>query len=180
MKRDSKHKEIVIAFLQGSVIQVKNSVGTWLDSVEPLFLDTCEYRIKPVDDVVDLSKMVNSHIFCMFRDQSSSEWVTGKLLSIDGVTPSKGEYPYNTTSECYAMCKPLEDYWFANTGHAECPIPKGLKYEVQLRNGDLHSYVVPQDYADWDIGTANLDDLIQFRITGLCEGWVFPWSDNEE
>lgn len=178
MKRDSKHKEIVIAFLQGSVIQVKNSVGTWLDSVEPLFLDTCEYRIKPVDDVVDLSKLVNSHIFCMFRDETSGRWVVERLLGID--TNGREKYPYKATNDDYAQCKPLEDYWFANTGHAECPIPKGLKYEVQLRNGDLHSYVVPQDYADWDIGSANLGDLIQFRITGLCEGWAFPWSNNEE
>lgn len=48
MNRDTRHKDVIIAFLNGEDIEFLNDVsGKWLLATSPLFDEKVEYRIKP-------------------------------------------------------------------------------------------------------------------------------------
>lgn len=71
-------------------------------------------------------------------------------------------------------CRPRLNHWHSWQG-GECPVPEGLMGTVKFRNGltaDLANYV----WGDWG-HTRTLEDIIAFRVTGLADGYCWPWED---
>jgi hypothetical protein len=47
MKQDTRHKAVILAYLEGNEVQYKPSLGEWSDIKYPTFLEHFDYRIKP-------------------------------------------------------------------------------------------------------------------------------------
>ena len=53
MKQDTRHKEVILAFLEGREVQMKTMHSdTWYDTKEPEFHDHQDYRIKPQPQLI--------------------------------------------------------------------------------------------------------------------------------
>lgn len=48
-----KHADIIKAWADGAVIQYKNSLGSWVDYINPCWVDSNTYRIKPTNPNAD-------------------------------------------------------------------------------------------------------------------------------
>jgi len=51
MKKDTRHKEVILAFLEGREVQLKTTEG-WIDLKYPDFSEHYEYRIKPEPQLI--------------------------------------------------------------------------------------------------------------------------------
>jgi hypothetical protein len=47
MKQDTRHKEVILAFLEGREVQLRLSIDEWIIDDSPSFLEHQDYRIKP-------------------------------------------------------------------------------------------------------------------------------------
>jgi hypothetical protein len=45
MKQNTRHRDLVLSFLNGKQIEFKNSKGEWITTSSPMFNEDCEYRI---------------------------------------------------------------------------------------------------------------------------------------
>jgi hypothetical protein len=71
MKKDTRHKEVILAFLEGREVQVKTAKG-WIDATEPSFGDAYDYRINPQPQLIPF-------------DFSDAEMLIGRMVkSKDG------------------------------------------------------------------------------------------------
>jgi len=52
MKKDTRHKEVILAFLEGRDVQYQMSTGEWITDDEPSFLEIADYRIKPQPNLI--------------------------------------------------------------------------------------------------------------------------------
>jgi hypothetical protein len=85
MKQDTRHKEVILAFLEGKEVQYQMTSGEWVDDDEPTFLEISDYRIKPQPQLIpfDFSdaemligravKMKDGSIFSIITDLTKSE-----------------------------------------------------------------------------------------------------------
>jgi hypothetical protein len=173
MKRDYRHKEVILAFFAGEEIQVRTGHpegDQWRTVVDPIFDEGNDYRIKPAMKTIDLSKLINANILCMFRDNSCT-WQVGFLIDI------APQDTYHTVHEQFTHCKPRIGYWTANTGHIKSPIPEGFTFSIRRRDGRILEHNKSANGHYWGNGPEfHGSDIIQFKITGICGGWEYPWS----
>jgi hypothetical protein len=52
MKKDTRHKEVILAFLEGRDVQYQMTSGEWVDDDSPTFLEISDYRIKPQPQLI--------------------------------------------------------------------------------------------------------------------------------
>jgi hypothetical protein len=72
MKKDTRHKEVILAFLDGRDVQIKNPTGEWEYIQNPNFLEISDYRIKPEPQLIPF-------------DFSDAEMLIGRMVkSKDG------------------------------------------------------------------------------------------------
>lgn len=60
-----KHAEVIKAWADGGDIQVRSphSMSAWVDSNQPAFAETFEYRVKPKELVVEKAQVVYSSVW---------------------------------------------------------------------------------------------------------------------
>jgi hypothetical protein len=51
MKQDTRHKEVILAYLEGKDVQIKITNG-WTEASEPSFNEGTDYRIKPQPQLI--------------------------------------------------------------------------------------------------------------------------------
>jgi hypothetical protein len=51
MKKDTRHKEVILAYLEGKEVQIKITNG-WTEASEPSFNEGTDYRIKPEPQLI--------------------------------------------------------------------------------------------------------------------------------
>jgi hypothetical protein len=51
MKKDTRHKDVILAFLEGREVEVKITNG-WAEALEPSFNEDTDYRIKPQPNMI--------------------------------------------------------------------------------------------------------------------------------
>jgi hypothetical protein len=52
MKKDTRHKAVILAFLEGRDVQYLTITGEWLDDTNPTFNENSDYRIKPEPQLI--------------------------------------------------------------------------------------------------------------------------------
>ena len=52
MKKDTRHKAVILAFLEGKDVQYQMSPGEWIDDDRPAFHEHYNYRIKPQPQLI--------------------------------------------------------------------------------------------------------------------------------
>lgn len=127
--------------------------------------------------VVDLSVLVDSGIDCEFPPLGypDSWYLRGALANIDD-----GLYQSALDGSICTRCRPRHNHWMAwiPHDHSECPVPKGFKGDVMVRNGDVMTRE-GEDLASWLLWNKqhNMEkEIIAYRITGLADGWCYPWE----
>lgn len=137
------------------------------------FSPDVEYRRKPQKKAVDLSVLIESKIDCEFSTSPSFElaiWDTLHSLS------NRINQYSSSVHSCLRYCRPRMNHWHSWQG-GECPLPDGLWVDIDRRDG-LGNRGYSTDYSWRHTGTGN--DIIAFKVTGLAEGYCWPWEiDNE-
>jgi len=151
---------------------------TWLSDEQGPDLDSepSMWRIKPRQQVVDLSVLIASQIDCEFWDDGEIEadFVIEKLTTI--VKEEFGEvahFPYRYGSyDPYKYCHPRMNHVHAWQG-GECPLPEGLKVKIYFRDGSTHNGLPHR----WSNSKNNEHrDVIAFEVLGTAENFCWPWE----
>lgn len=129
-----------------------------------------QWELRPIaKKPVDLSVLIKSGILCEFDAGEQNLWI-GKLSRI-----GSGYYSMDMRGACQAMasvCRPLMDHWHSWQG-GECPLPDGVMVSVLHRKAP--SKTLNATGLSW--GWFNKEpDIIQFKVTGLVEGYCWPWD----
>lgn len=113
--------------------------------------DTTDTEDKPKP--VDLSALIDSGIDCEF-------WEADCYTTIGNLTNIKGKNAYRSDLHWYEHCVPRMNYWFSGMNF---DYPVGLRYNLFEAGLDVEV-------------TESLD---AFRITGLRDGYCWPWELRE-
>jgi hypothetical protein len=105
MKKDTRHKEVILAFLEGKEVQM-NCYGDWSDIKDVSFDEKTDYRIKPQPQLIPF-------------DFSDAEMLIGRMVkSKDGKIFSViTDLTHNTvwmSNACKNYDELLSDYTFLN------------------------------------------------------------------
>jgi predicted dithiol-disulfide oxidoreductase (DUF899 family) len=104
MKKDTRHKEVILAFLEGREVQYQSPEGEWVDYDDPTFLEIYNYRIKPQPKLIPF-------------DFSDAEMLIGRMIkSKDGkivsvITDLTNIYIW-LSNDCKTYNQLLSDYTF--------------------------------------------------------------------
>jgi hypothetical protein len=185
MNRQEKLKwlgEFYLSIAAGGQVQCQYG-GGWMDIAQIPNLDSPpeNWRIKPalkaVDlelTPVDLSSLLDSRILCEFNHGDSAS-KTGYLDRIVGWAANP--YRNDCNGVKYRQCQPLPSphihYWKGG----ECPVPKGVKVKLHLRDGTrfIRSMVRVTPWTHCEGGS----DIIGIEFIGLFDGYCWPWEVNK-
>ena len=106
MKKDTRHKEVILAFLEGREVQVRTPIGEWAYIEDPNFQEGADYRIKPQPKLIPF-------------DFSDAEMLIGRMVkSKDGEIFSViTDLTHNTvwmSNDCKTYDELLSDFTFLN------------------------------------------------------------------
>lgn len=147
----------------------------WVEGLDDLECD--HVRIKPTVTPVDLSVLIASGIDCEFIDPNYGH----THIHINMLSHISGDHYYiDTTTLSYNKCKPRMNHWHAwNRG--DCPLPEGLTFELRFRNGSVHESILGVNDIRWCYSKRDTAmDIIAFKVTGLADGYCWPWEVNGE
>jgi len=117
------------------------------------------WRWKPGSKIVNLAALVGTGIDCEFWDNKDYPIIIGSLIAIN----NDNTYAYSTTTMTgFLYCRPRYNRWFSRrdicfpdyASIAEGLNAMGFEFKKNLEN-------------------------TMFRITGLQEGWQYPWENKE-
>ena len=78
LREQSKHKDVIIAFLEGKDVQYfSKTVEAWVDTTEPLFKAETEYRVKPKKVYTTMYTVYNTEtgaVFGVFKRKDIAEY----------------------------------------------------------------------------------------------------------
>jgi hypothetical protein len=96
MKKDTRHKAVILAFLEGREVQYQMTSGEWVDDDSPTFLEISDYRIKPQPQLIPfdfshaemlIGKAVRNKdgkIVCVITDLTKSTvWMSNECKTYD-------------------------------------------------------------------------------------------------
>jgi hypothetical protein len=168
MIQDTKHKELIIAWLNGAKLEYLNFSQEWCDAITPNWNELNSYRIKPTLRTVDMSVLIGADIDCTFGKRQT----IGALHSIVGGSFNRklSDHSYDS----WTSCTPRLDHWMPwNEG--DCPLPEGVLVIPRLRNALWDTRAMQATYLMWDIQKEPVaEDIIAFKVVGLAKGW--QWS----
>ena len=164
----------------GGEIEYDSMPHGWLPSwVSPCLSSVRQdWRIKPTEQVIDLSVLIESGIDCEFSDDC---WQAHSYIDILTDIDRNAVHPYTTDDVdlSYNKCRPRMNHIHAWQG-GECPLPEGFKVKVWYRDGSTG------DAGDadklklrWSCEAVN-SDVIQFEVLGLADGYVMPWEQDND
>jgi hypothetical protein len=187
MKRDSKHKEIIEAWLDGADVEYKSSkTEGWVPLVDPectSWYEVFDYRLKAKPKVIDLSRLIDSGIDCEFSDSEDFNLVSiGQLAGIFISTDSY-KMPYSTThGRVYPYATPRLDHWMHWDGRSTEPLPDGLMIEWKMGPGPGYEGAVESQKIMWGyhLEDDDYDNVTAFRVVGLAEDYKWPWEVQEK
>lgn len=77
IREQAKHKDVIIAFLEGKDVQYfSKNREAWVDTTEPLFKITMEYRVKPEKVYTTLYVVYSKEtgeVFTVFKRKETAE-----------------------------------------------------------------------------------------------------------
>jgi hypothetical protein len=185
MKRDSKHKEIIEAWLDGADVEYKSSkTAGWVPLVDPectSWYEVFDYRLKAKPKVIDLSRLIDSGIDCEFSDSEDFNLISiGQLAN---VFTDDDQLPYSTvSSKIHNYVRPRLDHWMHWDGSSTEPLPDGLMIEWKSKAGIGYVGATESQNLAWGYQHKNTDftNIIAFRIVGLAEDYKWPWEVQEK
>jgi hypothetical protein len=177
MRQDSRHKELMIAWLNGAPVEFLKHAGAWelLDNNTADFHNHMEYRLQPAATAIDLKRLIVSGIDCEFSDHEDfSSKAYAPLELIDPSAP----YPYKSVlGHVYERARPRMNHWHHWQGSVKPPLPAGIVVKWLLRG---EQDTVPASVEDLNWGYINDEyssgNIIAFKVIGLAEGYKWPWE----
>lgn len=141
------------------------------DVIERYFVKEVEHK-----QIVDLSKIVGSHVLCEFSDNGGS-WMIGKLDRTCLANPGFRE----SSGYIFEHCR-IYQGWQAWVEPGDCPLPKGVAYEVMVADSI-------QGKAVTDFRKINLEStgpcwrwektrvqIVAYKPTGLLPNYRYSWE----
>jgi hypothetical protein len=140
MKRNTKHKEVIKAWLDGATIEVHSL--SWETPRNQEYIDWEEeyqYRVKPKVQGVDMAFFVDSGLDMQFTDTAPNDrdtnliWLTDKLVRI---LPGQVQHKYVGILDNFEYCQPRFNHWNM-VPECELPpvMPEGVIAEHRCING---------------------------------------------
>lgn len=161
---------------------VESSVYNWTGELDKAVFSAgyraCYHRHVEQPKVVDLSVVAGSNIPMLFAKSTFEldEWRCGYLDHVGG--PNKDGLPlhYDQQGDSFLKCKfdttrPVA--WF---GIRDCPLPDGVKGKACFRDSSWGALPWTPKCWNWSPMFINKHDVVAFQVTGLAEGWKYPWE----
>ena len=121
---------------------------------------------------VDLSVVIRSGIDCEFGEAMTEAPAT-VVGALESIYPDVSRSYKKLNGGWWSYCAPRMAYWHPWRG-GDCPLPDGLKTEMEFRSGAAATTTAPSDL-QWDHIKSG-GDIIAFRVIGLEEGYCWPWE----
>ena len=158
----------------GGEIEYDSMPHGWLPSwVSPCLSSVRQdWRIKPTEQVIDLSVLIESGIDCEFS-LDNRFWYVDKLSQI-----LREGYSGKVYAE-WKYCRPRMNHIHAWQG-GDCPLPEGFKVKVWCR--DMRKALSGNRVTEfnWTHDSDSREDIIAFEVLGLADGYVMPWEQDNE
>ena len=146
-----------------AILERKNLRDEWKDTccVPDMRCDLARWRWKPDNKVVNLAALIGTGIDCEFWDNKDYPIIIGSLTDIN----DHSTYVYRTIKMTgFLYCRPRYNRWFA------------------------WEDITFADYMSVEEGLSalgfkfekNIGFTYMFRITGLQEGWKYPWENEND
>ena len=91
MKQNTRHKDVIIAWLNGAEVQIRSNDGQWISEEDPLWNESCNYRVKPKPKLRPW-RADEVPVGALYRRNT---WVAGER-SIIHWAGTNGEFSYQT------------------------------------------------------------------------------------
>jgi hypothetical protein len=143
MKRNTKHKEVIKAWLDGATIEyrfVENQEWSLqVDQENICWFEDSRYRVQPEVREVDMTFFVDSGLDVQFTDTAPNDrdtnliWLTDKLIRI---LPGQVQHKYVGILDNFEYCQPRFNHWNM-VPECELPpvMPEGVIAEHRCING---------------------------------------------
>jgi hypothetical protein len=160
---------------RGETLLHRNIHGEWRKAYKicpNVFSDPKKWKLEEFPKPVDLSVLIETGIDCEFSSQLFIEngvFPIGKLKKIKN--KSLMEYVSNQNI-IWNHCRPRMHEWLVHQGEV-CPLPEGFLVTTFTRSNYMLSNKKATTLA-W--GRDSNDDIIQFKVEGLAEGYCWPWD----
>jgi hypothetical protein len=163
MKRNTKHKEVIKAWLDGATIEHRYVESQeWrlqIEQEDVNWFEDSQYRVQPEVLEVDMSLFVDSVLDMQFTDTAPKDrdtnliWLTDKLIK---VLPGQVQHKYVGILDNFEYCQPRFNHWNMVLDGGFPPVmPDGILAEYR------HISRV----------------LVAIKITGLENGYKLPDGD---
>ena len=144
-----------------ALLERKNFREEWTETylVPDIRSDLDRWRWKSGNKIVNLPTLIGTGIDCEFWNEKGLPIVTSPLIAIQ----AGSTYAYSTTTMTgFLYCRPRYNRWFSHrdisfpdyTSVEEGLTALGFKFSKSMEN-------------------------TMFRITGLQQGWKYPWENGE-
>lgn len=147
----------------GGKLEYGGPIGGWKTAdYLPTFKSPIDvWRKKPEIDSVDMSVLVGSGVDCIFSD-----YVEPHMSLLVDIREVDGEIRYvSPTGACWSECRPRTNYWFS---------------VKQLGGGNVASFLAERlRCAGFWVAYDNYQFPKAIMITGLQEGYCWPWEKSE-
>ena len=134
------------------------------------------WRIKPTEQVIDLSVLIDSQIDCEFSDSAYFHLVMKRSL-IEVREAGTGRFRCELRT-LWKHCRPRMNHIHAWQG-GDCPLPDGFMVKVCMRDDSVRGDMCSHFNWKWSYKAAG-SDIIAFEVLGLADGYVMPWEQDNE
>ena len=146
-----------------ALLERKNFREEWTETylVPDIRSDLARWRWKTDNKVVNLAALIGTGIDCEFWNGEGLPIVISPLISIQ----AGSTYAYSTTTMTgFLYCRPRYNRWFA---WEDISLPEYTSVAEGLN-------VLGFEFRK------NIGSTYMFRITGLQEGWKYPWENEDD
>lgn len=175
MKDNAKWlSEFYAQVAEGGEIEFANTGDKWCSATcgpDMRALPDC-WRIKPALTPIDLSVLIKSGIDCEFSDNSDFPPADRRISYIQGIGAG---FLTNQSTLYYLFCRPRMNHWHAWFG-GDCPLPEGIEVEVEVTCHDGSVLRGEANIFNWGRNSYEGGDIIAFKVTGLSDGFCWPWE----
>lgn len=127
-----------------------------------------EWKVAPKSKIVNLSWAIKSQVD-MNLGSNDIHYAPINAIRLHESSPYKSVF-----NKWYKQCTYRTNNWILHEGEHTVP-PEGVIIKVKCRDGVT---IINSTAAAWGWAISKLsNDVIAYQITGLEEGWKYPWED---
>jgi len=146
-----------------AILEYKNCKKEWAETfrVPDILSDLSRWRWKTDNKVVNLAALIGTGIDCEFWNGKELPIVISPLIAIQ----AGSIYAYSTTTMTgFLYCRPRYNRWFS---HRDINFPEYTSVAEELSALGFEF-------------EKNIGSTYMYRITGLHEGWKYPWENEND